>query len=165
MEGRAVCALSASILGAILIMGLPGSRAGADQRASVTHVCVFDHVTLRTEPGTCRPRAASYPPDIKGRVRQAIYDSALTFGIPYPILLGIARCESGLNPRADNGSHFGLFQFLPETFQRGARSLRAETGIIARSYWNPLDASYVAGYLFATGKSGRWSCEPASPGS
>ena len=78
--------------------------------------------------------------------------------MPYPVLLRIARCESGLNPRAAYGDHLGLFQFIPPTFVGGARSMRSNTGISARSVWNPLDASYVAGYLFAVGESPRWTC-------
>jgi hypothetical protein len=83
----------------------------------------------------------------------------MTFGIPYQVLLKIARCESGLNPYAAYRGHYGLYQFLPETFYRGARELRTQTGVMAHSYWNALDASYVAGFLFATGQSRRWACE------
>jgi hypothetical protein len=97
---------------------------------------------------------------VRGTVRRSIYDGALTFGIPYSVLLKIARCESRLNPYADDGAHVGLFQFLPATFARAARSLKSQTGIRASDYWNPLDATYVAGFLFAMGQSQQWSCEP-----
>lgn len=89
-----------------------------------------------------------------------MYDSALTFGIPYRILLRIALCESALNPWAVNGPHYRLFQFLPATFVQGMQAMWRETGIVAYTYWSPLDASYVAGYLFATGHARRWACEP-----
>jgi hypothetical protein len=52
----------------------------------------------------------------------------------------------------------GLFQFLPSTFKYGARLLKRATGITVSNYWNPLDSTYVAGYLFATGQSQQWSC-------
>jgi hypothetical protein len=91
-------------------------------------------------------------------VERSIYDGALTFGIPYSVMLKVARCESRLDPRADDGVHVGLYQFLPSTFASGARKLRRSTGIAAGSYWNPLDATYVAGFLFATGQSQQWSC-------
>ena len=84
-------------------------------------------------------------------------------GVPYPILLRIARCESGLNPRASYSGHYGLFQFLPDTFRGGAQGMRTETGIAAHSYWNPADSSYVAGYLFAIGKAPSWGCLYQSP--
>jgi hypothetical protein len=74
-------------------------------------------------------------------------------------LLQIARCESGLNPRAANGNHFGLFQFEPGTFRQGARDMRAMTGITARTYWSARDSAYVAGFLFAIGNSPDWTCE------
>jgi hypothetical protein len=97
---------------------------------------------------------------VKGSVKRSIYDGALTFGIPYSILLDVARCESNLDPHADDGQHMGLFQFLPATFTHGAKALRGQTGIRAKSYWNPLDAAYVAGYLFVTGNAQAWSCVP-----
>jgi hypothetical protein len=118
-------------------------------------------MTLYTRPGTCRPRAKVYPVSVKGGAEKAIYDSALTFGIPYRILLTIGRCESGLNPHASNGSHFGLFQFDPATFTTAVTLLRRDTGIVARTYWSARDSSYAAGYLFATGNSPAWSCETA----
>jgi hypothetical protein len=116
---------------------------------------------LRTRPGKCRPRAKAYPATVVGRVRRAVYDGALTFGIPYKVLLRIAQCESGLNARARGYGYYGLFQFAPDTFHRGAAQMLQATGIRARSYWSPLDSSYVAGYLFAVGEAPSWSCEPA----
>jgi hypothetical protein len=142
--------------------------AGADAtttRAQRTHLgqntaCIFDHMTLRSPTTTCRPRAKAYPASIAGAVQRSIYDSSLIFGIPYTVLLNIARCESSLNPRARNGSHFGLFQFVPATFRAAASRLQSTTGLAARSYWNPLDSAYVAGFMFVTGDAQRWSCEP-----
>lgn len=122
--------------------------------------CIFDHASLRTSHGTCRPRARSYPAGVKGSVQRSIYDGALTFGIPYTVLLRVARCESDLDPHAEDGQYMGLFQFLPATFRKGARELRGQTGIRARSYWNPLDAAYVAGYLFVMGQAQEWTCVP-----
>lgn len=122
------------------------------------HICIFDRMSLHSAPGTCRPRAIAYPANVRGNIKRAIYDSAMTFGVPYPVLLGIAECESSLNPRARDGQHYGLFQFLPSTFRGGRRAMRSMTGIQARTFWNPLDASYVAGFLFAVGKADRWTC-------
>lgn len=151
----------------LLTVGLLGSAChghgsvwAAQEHARHHAACIFDHMTLRSAAGTCRPRARAYPAYVVGKVQQAIYDSALTFGIPFDVLVAIARCESALNPRASNGSHFGLFQFAPETFRRAANQLRSATGVVARSYWSPLDSSYVAGFMFVTGRALRWSCEP-----
>lgn len=131
----------------------------AEPHTEITTNCIFDQMTLRTPPGKCRPRAKAYPSNVVGSARRAIYDSALTFGVPYKILLAIGKCESGLNPYATNGTHFGLFQFLPDTFKRAVGLLRRDTGITAHTYWNPLDSAYAAGYLFATGRARSWSCE------
>jgi hypothetical protein len=122
--------------------------------------CIFDHMALRSPTSRCRPRAKVYPPTVTGAVQRSIYDSSLIFGIPFTVLLNIAKCESSLNPRASNGSHFGLFQFAPATFRQAASRLQTTTGVTARSYWNPLDSAYVAGFMFATGDAPRWSCEP-----
>lgn len=129
--------------------------------ATRTTVCVYDHLTLRTDPRICRPRARSYPPSVRGKVKRAIYDSALTVGVPYKTLLAIARCESGLNPQASNGSYFGLYQFAPETFRRASAQMAQYTGIQPRSYWNALDSAYAAGFLFVIGQARSWSCVTA----
>lgn len=121
-------------------------------------LCIFDHASMRTSHGRCRPRARHYPASVKTGLQRSIYDGALTFGIPYSVLLSVARCESNLDPRANDGTHMGLFQFLPSTFKYGARLLKRATGITVSNYWNPLDSTYVAGYLFATGQSQQWSC-------
>ncbi|MGI8827059.1 MAG: transglycosylase SLT domain-containing protein [Chloroflexota bacterium] len=148
-------ALSA-LLPCLLLGGINRVHAATRQQ---NRPCIFDQQNLKTESGACRPHALAYPPQVRGRVRRAIYDSALIFGVPYKILLAIGRCESGLNPRANNGTHFGLFQFAPDTFRRGARALRHDTGIAASSYWRARDSAYVAGYLFATGRAPSWACE------
>lgn len=163
MERRAGRVLLLIVLGLVSgALSVPERGWAAGARTRQTHACIFDHVALRTKTGTCRPRARVYPAYVRNKVERAVYDSSLIFGMPYQVLLTIAQCESGLNPHASNGRHFGLFQFAPATFHRGRARMRRDTGIIARSYWSPLDSSYVAGYLFATGQAKSWSCEPAS---
>ena len=159
MEGSARAALSAGLLALSLGMAMDVAAGTAEGHTQQKSACIFDHMMLRTAPGQCRPRARSYPRAVVGRVRRSIYDAALTFGVPYEVLLRIAQCESGLNPRAGSYGYYGLFQFAPDTFRRGARQMRRDTGISASSYWKPLDASYVAGFLFAVGESPRWSCQ------
>src|SRR5947209_13904764 len=134
-------------------------------RLTQAHVCVYDHQTLHTEPQTCRPRARVYPSYVKGSVQKAIYDSSLIFGVPFTTLVAIARCESALNPRAGNGTHFGLFQFAPSTFKRAVVQLRQIVGVSARSYWSARDSSYAAGFLFVTGQARSWSFVYAVTGS
>lgn len=143
-----------------MVPSVGAARARPDARAAVgRHACTFDHAMLHTPAGTCRPRARHYPRSVQGHVQRSIYDSALTFGIPYIVLYRIAVCESSLDPWAAHDGHYGLYQFLPATFERAARELRRDTGVVARTYWNPLDSAYAAGYLFATGESRSWACE------
>ncbi len=161
MRNRARCALAALVVGVYVFAPWRTPEAQAERVRGAGHapICIFDHMTLRTPAHTCRPRARSYPASVKGKAERAIYDSSLIFGIPYSVLLAIGRCESALNPHASNGTHFGLFQFDPGTFISAASLLHRDTGIVARSYWNALDSSYAAGYLFATGHSPAWTCE------
>src|SRR5579884_2847554 len=107
MEGSARRARLA--LGLLAIVAVLAWEQPLRVEARVRHnpACIFDRLMLWTAPGTCRPHARSYPPSVRGTARRAVYDSALTFGIPYPILLRIARCESGLNPHAINGRYLG----------------------------------------------------------
>src|SRR5437588_5722278 len=95
-------------------------RMHSGQRAA----CIFDHMMLRSPTTRCRPRAKAYPSTVHGKVQRAIYDSSLTFGIPFAVLLNIAKCESSLNPRAAHAGHYGLFQFVPDTFREAASQLR-----------------------------------------
>lgn len=148
----------AFVLVTVAVVGAAGRPAGVKAGSARVSTCIFDHDMLRTSHGMCRPRARAYPGKIKTSVERSIYDGALTFGIPYTVMLKVARCESHLDPNADDGIHVGLYQFLPSTFSSGARKLRRATGISAGNYWNPLDATYVAGFLFATGESQQWSC-------
>jgi hypothetical protein len=153
MEGSAHRAVFVLVLALGASIRAESGSIQAQRHAGKAVACTFDHTMLHTDAARCRPRALSYPPGVDDSVRRAIYDAALTFGVPYPTLLELATCESGLSPRAENGNHYGLFQFLRGTFRAGARRMRRETGIRAGSIWNPRDASYVAGYLFATGKA------------
>ena len=64
-------------------------------------------------------------------------------------LVRVARCESGLNPRAQSSSGAsGLFQFMPGTFY----------GNGGHDIWDPADQSNIAAKMFSQGKSGQWSC-------
>lgn len=158
MRNRTVCALLYG-LALILPSGLVApERADAHGALSTVHTCVFDRQMLWTRSGTCQPRARKYPAGVLGAVRRAIFDSSLTFDLPYAALLRIAACESGLNPHARNASYEGLFQFLPDTFRRAAAQMHRETGIKAHNVWSARDASYAAGYMFVTNAGGSWSC-------
>lgn len=165
MEGNARGAVLAMglLLGALAVPVLrePVATAAPSGRS---HACIFDHQTLRTAPGKCRPRARAYPEAVSTGIQKAIYDSSLTFSVPYDVLLQLAQCESGLQSHASSHGHYGLYQFAPATFRDGASRMKKETGIAAKSYWNALDAAYVAAYLFVVRQSNLWSCALAPAG-
>ena len=62
-----------------------------------------------------------------------------------------ARCESGLNPYARNGSEAsGLFQFLPSTFR--------STPFGRFSIFSPYANALAAGWMHSAGRGGEWVC-------
>ena len=83
----------------------------------------------------------------------AIADASGRWGVSESWLLGVARCESGLNPYAFNGYNVGLFQFAPGTYWGFAARI-GET----RSYWNPYASANVAAFMFHLGLSYEWAC-------
>lgn len=156
MEGKLRYILCALALGISMLLTLDAARAAGTPHPS--HACVYDSQMLTSPSRICRPRAISYPSTVDTGVQKAIYDASLLFGVPYNLLEKVAQCESGLNPKARGHGYFGLFQFAPSTFRRGAAQMRADTGVPAKSYWSARDSSYVAAYLFAIGKAPSWSC-------
>lgn len=63
-----------------------------------------------------------------------------------------AWCESRLNPAASNGTHFGLFQFLPSTY---ATTPYAGRGSIWSAKWNSLAAAWMQ----RVGRGAEWACQ------
>lgn len=90
-----------------------------------------------------------------GSATDAIAWAANRWGVSYAWLLGVAECESGLNPGAYNAysGASGLFQFMPGTYWAYAARI-GET----RSYWDAWGAANVAAYMFSIGQSDQWTC-------
>jgi len=63
----------------------------------------------------------------------------------------IAWCESRLDPRASNGTHFGLFQFDRQTW---ASSPYARRG----SVWSAKWSSLATAWYIRHGQASRWAC-------
>lgn len=85
------------------------------------------------------------------RVVPCIKRAAIRWRVSFPMLLRKARCESGLNPYAQNQSgSSGLFQFLPSTW--------ATTPYAARSIWSAKWSALAAGWMHAVGRGGEWVC-------
>lgn len=69
----------------------------------------------------------------------------------------VATCESGLNPRASNGSHDGLFQQARSYWAARSR----QYGMAGRSAYDPYaNATVSAGMVRDTGGWSHWSCRP-----
>jgi soluble lytic murein transglycosylase-like protein len=101
---------------------------------------------------TQRPRPAipAAPPPAPGTIEAIIQAAANRYGVSYPWMLKIARCESGLNPRAYNpsGPYYGLYQFLMSTF-------RANGGT---DIWDPVQQANITAKMLAHGQAHQWGC-------
>ena len=69
----------------------------------------------------------------------------------------VASCESGLNPRATNGSHDGLFQ-QARAYWSGRSQQYGQAGRSAYDPW--ANAVVSAGMVRDTGGWSHWSCKP-----
>jgi soluble lytic murein transglycosylase-like protein len=109
-----------------------------------------------TAPPTAKPSARSQPAipagpkPAAGTIEAIIEQAANTWGVSYPWMLKIARCESGLNPHAYNpaGPYYGLFQFLMSTF-------RANGGT---NIWDPVQQANITAKMLAHGQAHQWGC-------
>jgi hypothetical protein len=103
---------------------------------------------------TVRPAAVApplaAPAPAPGTIEAIIKAAADANGVSYPWMLKIARCESGLNPRAYNasGPYYGLYQFLQSTF-------RANGGT---DIWDPVQQANITARMLAHGQAHQWGC-------
>lgn len=86
-----------------------------------------------------------------GTITQIIWAAAQQYNVSYSWLLGVAQCESGLNPTAVNrySGASGLFQFMPSTFY----------GHGGTDIWDPVQQANIAAKMFSIGESGEWVCK------
>ena len=97
---------------------------------------------------------------IYSNVEQIVRDAANKYGISEDYFVSIAKCESTLNPNAVNygyyaggGNPSGLFQYLPETWNR----LSNLSGIYG-DIWDATSQAELTAWAFANGHSGEWEC-------
>lgn len=94
-------------------------------------------------------------------VRQIIVKQAVVYNVQPEKLLRVAKCESGLNPRAlnkmdtDGLPAFGLFQYKKGTWERYSNL----AGIPNADIWNAEHQAQTTAYAFSTGKSSAWGCK------
>jgi hypothetical protein len=92
----------------------------------------------------------SYPPgtvqDIITKAFTPLGATAVAWG------LRVAKCESGYNPRAYNGSgpYYGLFQFLMSTFKA--------TPFGGQDIYDPVANAGAAAWKYSQGGAGAWGC-------
>ncbi len=86
-----------------------------------------------------------------GTIRQIIWAAAQEYDVSYTWLLGVAECESGLDPTDVNRSSgaSGLFQFMPATFY----------GHGGTDIWDPVQQADIAAKMFSMGESDEWVCK------
>lgn len=86
-----------------------------------------------------------------GTIKQIIWAAAQEYNVSYTWLLGVAQCESGLDPTSVNKSSgaTGLFQFMPATFY----------GHGGTDIWDPIQQSDIAAKMFSIGESSEWTCK------
>jgi soluble lytic murein transglycosylase-like protein len=105
-----------------------------------------------------KARAASTSqttPSGSGNFNDYIQKICNQYGCNSDQVIRVMNCESGGRANATNGIHTGLFQFNPNTFASYAKKV----GISSPNIWDPYQQIQVAGWMFANGQAGQWSCK------
>jgi hypothetical protein len=151
-ELRAAPSKTAPVV-ASLAVGTLVERAGKKQRhwLPVRHGGESGWVAERTV-----ARVAPDAPDqswSEAEIIEIIREAARAFGQPEEDLIRVGRCESSLDPRAQNpaGPYFGLFQFL--------RSTWASTPYADRDIFDPVANANAAGWMWQQGRRNEWACQ------
>ena len=93
------------------------------------------------------PLAPAAPVYASGSVSGVIAQAASEFGLSSSYLIGVAECESGLDPHAYNAAgYYGLFQFDQTTWSAYGYG----------SIYDPVAQARTAARLLAAGESSRW---------
>jgi soluble lytic murein transglycosylase-like protein len=89
------------------------------------------------------------------QVRALIASVAQRYGVDGALLLGIAECESQLNPRATGpDGAAGLFQVIPSTWSW----VTGRLGLSGASPHDPVANAEVAAWLLANLGPRQWAC-------
>lgn len=152
----------------------PQPRAMASQETKTVTEAVKQPVKKKVVKDATKKRKASTKPVVQPRaiskpiptsnssdVVSIITKAAVKHGIDPARALRIANCESTLNPRAQNTGYYaggghptGLFQYLPETWNRiGSRSPYGVGDI-----YSAQDQANVTMWAWANGYASEWEC-------
>ena len=103
-------------------------------------------------PARVAPAVVAAPapaPAPAGSIEDIIRTAAAKYGVSGDWMVRIARCESGLNPRAVNpNGHYGLFQFSYSTFNSHGGT----------DIWSPYQQSDITARMLSQGQASQWSC-------
>lgn len=126
------------------------TRPTSPPRASRSRPAPSRAVTPPAQPR--RAPVATAAPQPTGSIQQAICDA---FRSACAWALRVAKCESGFNPRATNGSHRGLFQI--STRWHAARTQRM--GYTLEQLWEVGPNISVALAIYNEQGPGPWQCK------
>ena len=100
------------------------------------------------------PRPAPAPAPASNTIVGIITAAAQRYGQSPAAMIRVAKCESGLNPRAVNRSSgaSGLFQFLPSTWRT--------TPYASSSIFDATANANAAAWMWSVGRRGEWVCQP-----
>lgn len=102
-------------------------------------------------------RASASELKTKAQIEDFIIYTAMKQDVPVDLALGIAKCESGLNPlaKAKTSSASGIFQFIRSTWNHTIKKLMWEDG---QDVFDP-KLNIIAGiFLLKTEGSTHWEC-------
>lgn len=107
--------------------------------------------------------AGGYSPEV---IQRMIREAAPKHGLSVERMLRIAKCESTFNPNAVNKNYYaggghpsGVYQYLPETWNRiGGRSPYG-VGAGPDSRFDPQHNINVTMWAYANGYAGEWECK------
>lgn len=94
-------------------------------------------------------------------VSETIVKWATTYNTSSVDLIRVAKCESGLNPKALNPKDtdglpaYGLYQFKKGTFLYFAKAANIDNPDI----WNTEHQAQSAAYAFSVGQKKQWGCK------
>ena len=120
---------------------------GVETTETTTSIRRFQNRMFDTRP-TPKPTASSLPSESSGdSIVEIIHAAAARHGLSGNYLVGIAECESGLDPNAFNSAGYhGLFQFDSTTW--------GEFG--SGDIFDPAAQAEAAASLIAAGQASRW---------
>lgn len=126
---------------------------------STTTTTTVAPTTTVPQPVATQPPAPLAP---QGDIQQYIHDQAVAVGLDPSRMLRIAKCESGFDPNAVNHNYYagggnpsGIYQYLPETWNR----ISSRSGLGVGSVFDWQLNVRVTMWAYVNGYAGEWACK------